>query len=446
MYEDYEHIFRAYDIRGIFGRDLTPEIMARIGGAISNYYISEYAVGGDIRFSTEVLKKALISGLISAGSSVVDIGAVPIGVAMFSTKNLGYAMAYVTASHLPPEWNGVKLSRRGGDLMLGGDIYRIRDIFLGEISWEGLKGIGYYRQQNIVPQYISFLKSLTKEGKLRIVVDCGNGASALIVPQLLRDLGHVVYTVNCDIDPRFPGRGSEPSPENISDLSRSVVEYRADFGVAFDGDGDRTIFTDEMGRPLSAEQAAIVMLEGIEKGNIVANVECSMILEDYVREYGGSVTRVPVGRAYMVKEMANGDYVLGVESSGHYVTYRNANMDDGIVTLLYFTEAIMNIGKPISSVVPQVPYRKRIKVEMDDKLKFKVVELLARALEEEYGNITTTDGVRVDFDYGWILIRPSNTEPLIRITVEAKSQGKVDELVRKFLNKIEWALEKVKGE
>ncbi len=423
------HIFRAYDIRGVYGIDITPDIAARIGGAVANYLETTYAVGGDFRFSTPILKSSIISGLLGAGSDVVDIGQAPIGVAMYSTKHLGYGMAYVTASHLPPEWNGVKLSGPRARLMYKDDVYAIRDIFLGEVKWSKLGSTGSYERRDVIPEYLSFVKKTTgSKGGLRILLDCGNGATSIIAPQLLRDLGHEVYTVNCDVDPRFPGRGSEPTPDALGVTAKLVRHLGVDFGVAFDGDGDRTVFIDEKGRVLSAEQAAIIMLKGNGVGSIVANVECSRILERYVGEHGGRVARVPVGRTYMVLEMEKGDYVLGVESSGHYVAYSNANMDDGIMTLLFFVEAVEKLGGPLSSHVVPMPLRRKLKLEVGDEEKFAVVEKLKKVFLEEYGSVDTIDGVRVDFEKGWILVRPSNTEPVVRVTIEAEDETELSRL------------------
>lgn len=432
------HIFRAYDIRGIYGKDLTPDIMARVGGAISNYLKTTYAVGSDFRFSSPILKNALISGLIGAGSDVVDIGSVPIGLAMYSTKHLGYGMAYVTASHLPPEWNGVKLSGPNARLMYNQDVFAIRDIFFNGVKWSSIGETGRYSRRDIMSEYIDFVKKTVNiKGGLKILVDCGNGATSIIVPQLLRDLGHTVFTVNCDVDSRFPGRGSEPSPEKLQGIAELVVKGGFDFGVAFDGDGDRTIFIDDKGRILSSEQAAIIMLKGNGIGNVVANVECSSILEKFVQEQGKKVTRVPVGRTYMVLEMERGDYVLGVESSGHYVAYRNANMDDGIMTLMYFVEAVEKLATRVSEEVVTMPYRKKIKLEVGDEKKFEMVSCLKETLSRKYDKVDTIDGVRVDLDGGWFLVRPSNTEPIIRITIEGNTKEELEKIEKIAMEEIE---------
>ncbi|MCD6563390.1 MAG: hypothetical protein J7K23_05690 [Thermoproteales archaeon] len=435
MYDKYRHIFRKYDIRGIFGKDLTPEIVTRIGLAISQYVDSKFSVGGDIRKSTGILKDSLINGLVYGNRDVLDIGIVPIGVAIYSTYHMGYAMAYITASHLPQEWNGIKLSRPNGDLLVGDDIVKIMQFFYNEhlISKESRK-IGKITKKDIMDEYRDFILNNMKGGSLKIVVDCGNGATSLIAPQLLRDFGYTVYTINCDIDSRFPARGSEPQPEKIRILSEVVTTIKADFGVAFDGDGDRTLFVDEKGNILSAEQAAIVMLEGGIMGDVVANVECSTILEKYVKYKGNKIYRVPVGRTFMIREMQKHNAVLGVESSGHFVAYKNLNMDDGIVTLVYFAHALSSLNKPLSKIIPPTLPFKKIKIDVkNDRKKFIIMEKLKKEMMEKYDNISLVDGIRIDLDEGWILIRPSNTEPVIRLTIEAKDTKTLIKLENSFL-------------
>ena len=428
------HIFRGYDVRGIFNKDLTVDVMARIGMAIATYAPANYAVGGDGRGSTPPLKEALIAGLTAAGVDVYDIGTIPIGAAMYSTLHLGYGMAYVTASHLPPEWNGVKLSRPHGDLMVGPDIYAIRDLYMNpsKLRKADYASVGRWARLDILPEYVSFLRKQVKSSGLKIVVDCGNGVASLVAPLVLRDAGHEVLCLNCDIDPRFPARGSEPSPEAVEELRRTVVEVGADFGVAFDGDGDRTLYVDDKGRILTAEQAGIIMLKGGERGDVVANVECSMTIDDYVKSYGGRIFRVPVGRTYIVREVSKRNAVLGVESSGHYVVRRNTNMDDGLLTLVHFTDCVASLGEPLSESVPPSYPILRSKVEVGDEAKFKIVEKIKEKMLAEYDRVETIDGVRVDFDEGWVLIRPSNTEPVIRVTVEGRTREIAEKLLRKY--------------
>jgi len=425
-------IFRLYDIRGVYGSELTPDVMARIGLAIAHYHGGRYALGMDVRASSLLLSRALASGLLAGGADVVEVGEVPIGAMMYASLHRKLSGAYVTASHLPPEWNGVKLFRAGGDPMVGEDIARICEFFYSDLK---CGRPGRYARMDLLPEYEEFLLSQASATGLRIVVDCGNGAAALVAPRLLREAGHEVYTLNADVDPQFPGRGSEPTPEGLRELCEEVVRRGAHFGVAFDGDGDRTVFVDDRGRVLTAEQAAIVMLEGMGYGEVVANVECSMILEELVEARGYRVHRVPVGRTFMIREVSKRGAALGVESSGHYVVWKNLNMDDGLLTLLYFAEAASKLDRVSEAVPPAYPVVK-LKVEVPDEVKFRVVEELAEELASHH-RVETLDGVKVYLEEGWVLIRPSNTEPVVRITCEARSAGRARRLAEEYAERVE---------
>lgn len=435
-FERLSTVFRLYDIRGVYGSEITPEVMARIGLALSHYQRGDYAVGMDTRLSSPPLHLALVSGIVAAGSNVVDVGTVPIGAIMYAALHKGYAAAYVTASHLPPEWNGVKLFKRGGDPMVGDEIQKLRELFFSADLRP--REPGYLARLDILPEYVRFLRSKATASGLRIVVDCGNGAAALVAPRLLRDLGHEVYTLNGDVDPRFPARGSEPTPDRLKDLAAEVVRRQAHFGVAFDGDGDRTVFVDDTGRVLTAEQAAVVMLEGLGYGDVVANVECSIIIDELVKAHGYNVRWVPVGRTFMVREIAKSGAALGVESSGHYVVWNNANMDDGLLTMLYFTEAAAKLNRVSEVVPPQYPIVRR-KVEVPDELKFRIVEELRSELEKKY-EVSALDGVKAMMEDAWVLIRASNTEPLVRVTCEAKRKEVAERLAEEYAQKVREAV------
>ncbi|MEM4810360.1 MAG: hypothetical protein QXS92_00435, partial [Thermofilum sp.] len=231
-------------------------------------------------------------------------------------------------------------------------------------------------------------------------------------------------------------RGSEPTAEATSYLGDLVRRFQADVGVAFDGDGDRVIFYDEKGRPLTPEQAAVVMIKGHNVRRVIANVECSWLLDRFVKETGGTVERVPVGRIYIIYKSIEGYGGLGVESSGHYVTYEGANLDDGVASLLYFLEAVSALGGPVSSHVPPTPLARRLKLHVGDEMKFVIVERMKERLSSKYRDTTTIDGVRVDLEEGWFLVRPSNTEPVVRVTIEAGDEAslkRLEELVREEL-------------
>jgi len=442
-----KRIFRAYDIRGVFGEDLTPTMAVKIGGALSKLFPGDYCVCSDLRTSSLTLKMALSSGLLGSGLNVVDGGPGPIGMAIYATRHLGYHVAYVTASHLPPQWNGIKLFKPGGLPICEEALSKLADVTLAEDLWVRAGREGKYATREILNEYYGFLlKVPRKSGKnLKIVVDCGNGAASLIVPRLLRDLGYEVVGVNCDVDPLFRARGSEPTPETTSFMGKVIRDFDADMGVSFDGDGDRALFFDEKGNILSPEQAAIVMLKASPPGDVVANVECSSIVESFVESRGGRIIKVPVGRIYMIFESMKTNITLGVESSGHYIPYGGINLDDGILALLQLLESLSSLDAPLSSLVVPMPLLRKMKIEISDEVKFKVVDWLKNYYPSRYDKVSTIDGVRVDLEDGWFLIRASNTEPAIRVTIESSTPSGLDRIEKIVREDLSLAIGKVKA-
>lgn len=426
------NIFRAYDIRGIYGQDLTPEVFLLLGAALSERF-SEVCVCSDTRLSSPALRLSLGAGLLGGGAKVVDAGAGPIGLAIYAAKHRKYAVGYVTASHLPPEWNGLKLYEPGGRPISLEDLEKLRERVEKGVVWRMNREAKMIIEESLLSSYSDYLKKLSRvTGNLKVVLDCGGGATSLVVPSLLRELGYEVVTINCDVDPLFSARGSEPTAETTSYLSDLIRRFHGDVGVAFDGDGDRVIFYDERGMPLTPEQAAVVMIKGHKVRRVIANVECSWLLDKFVKEAGGTVERVPVGRIYIIYKSLESYGGLGVESSGHYVAFDGANLDDGIASLLYFLEALVTLGGRASAHVPPPPLTKRVKLEVGDEKKFEIVERMKTRLVSRYRDVTTIDGVRVDLEEGWFLIRPSNTEPVIRVTIEAGDEAalkRLEELV-----------------
>jgi len=441
------HIFRAYDIRGVFNRDLSVDLMARIGAAAASYAGENFIVGCDVRGSSPALKAALSAGIMSAGFNVYDIGVIPIGAAFFAVLELKKGdLAYVTASHLPPEWNGVKFCDSSGYYYEPDDIYMIRDLVIsGNYRRAGWDAAGRVEDVEILESYVEFLEDLTRGGELKVVLDLGNGATALVAPRIYRDLGFKVFTLFDDIHPGFPGRGSEPTPEALGRLCREVKRREADLGMAFDGDGDRVVFVDDRGRPLLPEQAAIVLLEswGV-KGPVVISVDASKILEDYVRSRGGKIIRIPVGHTFMVRTVTEKKALLGVEHSGHFAIGGFSRFDDGILASLKFCEAVVSLGKPISEVVPRAYAMKQAKVRVDDQIKFDVVNTVKDMLERKYGSVCAIDGVRIDGENFWVLVRASNTEPIVRVTVEAEKEEEAERILREYVELVTNIYEKVK--
>jgi phosphomannomutase len=425
-------IFRAYDIRGVYGKDLTVDVMKKIGMAVGTYSLGNFTVGRDFREHSEELEKAFISGVTSTGSNVHVIGTCPASLCVFANWQLkNNVAAYVTASHLPANWNGIKFFHQDGVGFFEDENKKLEQITLSGVFKKGKGTV-----ENIAgmeEKYINFIMERTKPKKLKVVVDFGNGAACLLVPKILKRLNVEAKYLFDWPDPTFPNRDPEPKPESLTALSKKMVEEKADLGVAFDADGDRALFADEKGRVMMAEQSAVFLMRDLMKtrrGPIVANIECSSLIDEEAEKYGQIVFRIPVGHTFLVQQTKKHNAILGVEKSGHICVPKFYWFDDAIINSVYLMEIVSNLGRKVSEMVDELPqeFFERLEIDSTDEKKFKVVDKVKEEAMKTYGKIVTIDGVRVDFPDSWALIRASNTSPKLRLTLEAKSQRRLQEL------------------
>ena len=429
-------IFRAYDIRGIYGKDLTEEIMTRIGEAAGTCCPGTFTIGKDFREHGTQLEKAFVSGLKKTGSNANLVGNCPASLCVFANWKMGNDVtAYITASHLPAEWNGVKFFHQDGVGFFEDENKR-----LGEISSSGNFKTGTGSVKNLEgmdAEYANFVAERIKPEKIRVVVDFGNGAACLLVPKILKKIGVEATFLFDWPDPKFSNRDPEPKPEALTALCKKVVKEKADLGIAFDGDGDRAIFVDDTGKVIMTEQSAILFLRDImktRKGPVVANIECSDIIEDEVKKYGEKVFRIPVGHTFLVQETKKHKAVLGVEKSGHICVPKFFWFDDAIINSIYMTEIVSKMGQKLSEAVKELPTRlfKRIEIKCSDENKFQVIDKIKEKAIETYENTNTIDGVKIVFPESWALVRASNTSPMLRLSIEARDQEKLDELEKEM--------------
>jgi phosphomannomutase len=453
------HIFRAYDIRGIFNDDLYPETILKIGSALGAYAKERgeesFVVGNDIRTSSPLLAHALISGLLASGVHVTSVGTTSFGICAFAGWQLKKDItAYVTASHLPPEWNGVKLYTGEGIGFSADENEEIRDRVLeGKESAVSWTDVGTYNETDLRDKYIEYIAGrfeFERAGfKGKIVLDCGNGSMGLVALDIMNRLNLKTDTLFLNPDPSFPNRSSEPTEESLGVLKAEVQRKHADFGVAFDGDGDRAALIDDKGRMLSAEQCGVIIAKDLleeRKGTVLANVECSMLIERELEKLGGTIERIPVGHTFLTKEASARNALLGIESSGHYVIPSLFPFDDAMVIPLKIAEIVVKTGKRLSELVDTLPMfpKERKNLQCDDAVKFKVIRVLAERLVNEYGadRVNTMDGIRIDLkEEGWVLIRASNTSPYIRVTVEGATEEIKDRLLNTFVTVTEHAIQ-----
>ncbi len=437
-------IFRAYDIRGIYGKDLTEEIMTHIGEAAGTLCPGTFTVGRDFREHGAKLEDAFILGLKKTGSTAVLLGPCPVSLCVFANwKMENNVTAYITASHLPAKWNGVKFFHEDG---VG--FFEDENKKLGEISSSKIfkTGTGTARKlEGMDSEYANFIAEKIKPSRICVVSDFGNGAACLLVPKIIKKIGVKATFLFDWPDPKFSNRDPEPKPEALTALCDKVVSERADLGIAFDGDGDRAIFVDDTGKVIRTEQSAILFIRDImktQRGPVVANIECSDIIEDEVKKYGEKVFRVPVGHTFLVQETKKHKAVIGIEESGHICVPKFYWFDDAIINSMYMAEIVSKMGQKLSETVKELPSRlfKRIEIKCSDESKFGVINKVKEKAMETYRNLNTIDGVKIIFPDSWALIRASNTSPILRLSIEARDQKRLDELqseMRKLIESVD---------
>ncbi len=447
--QEIQHIFRAYDIRGIFNKDLDTTIMNLIGRAygtlIKKKGHDRITVGGDIRASTPVLIESFIAGVASTGVHVEYVLPSPLGVTLFHAWQQDHvASAFITASHLPPEWNGVKFYHGKGMGFSPDENKQVQNIFNNfKFETPDAFNIGNFVKVYPFDEYVDYLKKkFVFKKSHKIVVDCGNGAMSLVAPRVFKELGFDVVEVFCSPDPRFPNRPSEPEPKVLTELSKKVRESEAIMGVAFDGDGDRAVIVDEEGHVLTGDETGVIiskyLLEKEPGSSIVINVECSLVVEQELKKAGAKVKWIPVGHSYLSFEAEKENAIFGIEASGHMIAPKVFLFDDAIVIPLLMLQALDHFNEPLSKLRKQVPkiHKKRFDLEASDKTKFEVVKKISDYLEKEFGNVVTLDGAMVSTDDLRLLVRASNTSPLVRVTIETSSEEKFEEAMNKYLPKI----------
>jgi len=446
-----EEIFRAYDIRGIYGRTLTEKVAERIGRSIAAYLDGEgetMLVGKDVRHSSEPLARALIEGMLSGGIDVEDIDVVTTPLLNFASVHYGKTGGVmVTASHNPPEWNGFKIWLKTGFISMGMGMEKLRDLALRGKFKPASRG-KFRKNPNAILDYERYVtEKISIEKNLRIIADPGNGSCSVLTPGIFEKTGIAVTAINTKPDGSFPAHPPEPSEETLTDVKRLVLEEKADFGVGFDGDGDRAVFVDDKGRVVSGTSIFTLLAEEYLKkykgAPIVYEVSCSMVIEEIIKNYGGKPVLSRVGHTYIVDKMLKEKAVFGGEVSGHLYFRELYGFDDAIYACLKVAEILSRRDERLSEIVDSMPRYPRIpgkKFECPDEIKFQVVDELSKEFKEMGYETLTIDGVKVTEEDGWFLIRASNTQPLVRLTVEAKDEASLNNLAsfaeKKILEKI----------
>ena len=432
-------IFREYDIRGVAGRDLTEEVATAVAGAYATFLgekgvAGSIAVGRDNRPSGVALHKALVGGLLASGVDVVDIGVVPTPLAYWSQHKLGVIGGIqITGSHNPPEYNGFKLGLETRSIY-GADIQHIYDL---AVAGRFPRGKGRLEEKNIIDGYVDDVVGRVGKlsRKLKVVLDCGNGAGSLVVPKLFSRLGIEPQCLFCESDGTFPNHHPDPTvPKNLEDLIAAVKKSRADIGIAFDGDADRIGVIDDTGEIIWGDYLLIVYardaLARTGKGqSIVFDVKASQALPEAVEKAGGVPVMWKTGHSVIEEKMHSTRAPVGGEMSGHmFFSEGFYGFDDALYGGARLLQIVADSGKSIHELLADVPRfvsTPEIRVDCPDAKKFGIVAEATRYFSAKY-KVITVDGVRVLFGDGWGLIRASNTQPVIVMRFEARSKERLD--------------------
>jgi len=443
-------LFGTNGIRGVVNVELTPEFVMKIASAVGTFFERGHIlVGYDGRTSSPMFAQAVIAGLTSTGCDVYNVGMVPTPAIQYAVKHCEMDGAVmVTASHNPPEYNGVKVIADNGIELPREREIEIENHFFDEklkaAKWNEIGEI--YQLPGILDVYREAVKkhvdamTIQKRG-FHVVVDAGSGVGGLVTPYLLREVGCKVTTINANIDGTFPGRPPEPRLENLGELSSIIRAVGADLGVAYDGDADRSIFVDERGEIYWGDRTFALIEKYFLQDNpgekIVTPVSSSHLIEEIAEEYGGKVVWTRVGSIIVSHTMRKVDAKLGGEENGGVFYAPHQPVRDGAMTTALILDIMAKTGRKLSELLAALPryYLKKDKLKCPQELKEPVLEELIQQVKGV--QIDTTDGVKIGFpDRSSILIRPSGTEPIYRFYAEGKTRRRTNQLLTEYKAKL----------
>ena len=450
-------LFGTNGIRGVTNKELTPEMAVKIGSAIGTFFKKKnLLLGHDARTSGPMFARAVIAGLTATGCNVFFAGMAPTPALQYAVKN--HCMdggVIITASHNPPEYNGIKVIWNDGIEISHEQENEIENIYfenkqvLAEWNALGTK----HESSDVNDEYIEAIKKHVDTTKIakkqyHVVVDAANSVGALTAPLLLREMGCKVTSINANIDGTFPGRLPEPRPENLKEIAVTVKAVGADLGVAFDGDADRSIFIDENGEAYWGDKTFALIAKYFWRENphakIVTPVSSSTLIKDVADANKGEIVWTKVGSVTVSQTMKKLKAKLAGEENGGVFYGPHQAVRDGAMTTALILDIMARTGEKLSTLISEQPqyFLEKGKVECPEDKKEKVLEKL---LEQVKGlNISTIDGVKIWFeDKSAILVRPSGTEPIYRLYAEAKNQEKALKLVKDYSSKLEKILKTI---
>ena len=428
---DLDAIFKAYDVRGTYPDQIDEEVAHRVGRAFVELTgAKRILVARDMRASSEPLSTAFISGVMTQGADVADMSLASTDMLYYASGELDLPGAVFTASHNPAKYNGIKLCR-GSAVPVGEDsgLLEIKGMVAADSFAPGRRP-GSIERVSLMGDYVAHLLSLVDTKRFRkmvVAVDAANGMGGLTVPAVMSKLPFEVIPLYFELDGTFPNHPADPiQPENLKDLIATVLDRGADIGLAFDGDADRVFLVDETGEPVSGSLTAALVAKSILQKHpgekVIYSITCSRVVPEVMRENGGEPIRSRVGHSFIKAVMREQNAIFGGEHSGHYYFRDHFFADCGLLAALHVLEVCSAEGKPLSEVL--APMRRywasgEINGEVSDK------EAAMRAVAERFAEERRdwTDGLTVEFDDWWFNLRPSNTEPLLRLNVEAADRA-----------------------
>jgi phosphomannomutase/phosphoglucomutase len=442
-------IFKAYDIRGVVDRSLTVEAVRAIGKALGSVArqrdVARCTVGRDGRLSGPVLRDALIDGIRSTGTGVIDIGMVPTPVLYFSTVHLGTRSGVeITGSHNPPDYNGLKMMI-AGDTLHGEGIQSLRRL-IEEGTLKRAEEPGELQQADVVDAYLSrIVADLKLVRPMKIAIDCGNGVAGAVAPGLFRALGCEVIELFCDVDGTFPNHHPDPAhPENLQDLIRCLRETEAEIGLAFDGDGDRLGVVTKDGQIIYPDRQIMLFAEDIlakrAGGEIIFDVKCTRQLAPWIRRHGGTPTMWRTGHSLIKAKLKETKAPFAGEMSGHlFFNDRWPGFDDGLYAGARLLEILSRYSDPSAALnaLPTAVNTPELHLKTAEGENFTLVERLkSEAKFPGASDIITIDGVRVEYNDGFGLARPSNTTPIVVMRFEGDNRAALERIQQVFAAEI----------
>ena len=456
-----KYMFREYDIRGVYGKDIDEEVSYLIGKAFATKLIEQGStktiIGHDNRHSSPTISENLIKGIRECGIDVVDLGLVTTPMYYYSWDLLNIKCGMmITASHNPKDDNGFKFSYNGIHNAYGKSTIELYNIIINN-EFKSLNKTGTLKQEDIKEQYINMLTSSIKLGdkKIKVVYDCGNGTTCVVADEIFnkfKDNLEIIPLFN-DSNPDFPNHHPDPAvEENLEKLKNKVIETNADIGVAYDGDGDRVGAIDNLGRFIDLDKLMVIIWKSLINENVEKktfyDIKCSLALKEELDKLGVQNEFYRTGNSYTKAKSYEENYPFSGELSGH-VFFRdrfNGN-DDGIYASLRIIEILTKTDKKISEMVDEiVKYHStpEIKIATNDDIKFQIIDKIKEyAINQKY-NILTIDGVKVFYEDGSALVRASNTGPNITCRFESKDENKLNIIKEEYLNLINKLKEEIK--